>query len=86
MLGLLHGFGKNKELELLMQEVDSNIANNYKDAAQEAFACLEQKFQKLCDANVLKEKQQAIYQQKIDEYRNTLHGFTHKDQKPYWHS
>lgn len=32
---------------------------------RQAFACLEQRFQKLCDAKVLKEKQQAIYQQRL---------------------
>lgn len=37
MFEFIHGLGKNKELETIVQEIDSNIANNYKDAAQEAF-------------------------------------------------
>ena len=37
MFEFIHGLGKNKELEMIVQEIDSNIANNYKDAAQEAF-------------------------------------------------
>ena len=49
MFEFIHGLGKNKELETIVQEIDSNIANNYKDAAQEAFVLLEQKFQELSD-------------------------------------
>lgn len=86
MFEFIHGLGKNKELETIMQEIDSNIANNYKDAAQEAFVLLEQKFQELSDKVQLKDKQIAEYQYKIAAYQETLRGFSHKDQKPYWHS
>ena len=86
MFEFIHGLGKNKELETIVQEIDSNIANNYKDAAQEAFVLLEQKFQELSDKGRLKDKQIAEYQNKIAAYQETLRGFSHKDQKPYWHS
>ena len=79
MFEFIHGLGKNKELETIVQEIDSNIANNYKDAAQEAFVLLEQKFKELSDKGQLNDKQ-------IAEYQETLRGFSHKDQKPYWHS
>ena len=62
MFEFIHGLGKNKELETIVQEIDSNIANNYKDAAQEAFVLLEQKFQELSDKGRLKDKQIAEYQ------------------------
>ena len=86
MFEFIHGLGKNKELETIVQEIDSNIANNYKDAAQEAFVLLEQKFQELSDKGRLKDKQIAEFQHKIAAYQETLRGFSHKDQKPYWHS
>lgn len=54
MFEFIHGLGKNKELETIVQEIDSNIANNYKDAAQEAFVLLEQKFQELSDKGQLR--------------------------------
>ena len=57
MFEFIHGLGKNKELETIVQEIDSNIANNYKDAAQEAFVLLEQKFQEFSDKGRLKDKQ-----------------------------
>ena len=80
MFEFIHGLGKNKELETIVQEIDSNIA------AQEAFVLLEQKFQELSDKGRLKDKQIAEYQHKIAAYQETLRGFSHKDQKPYWHS
>ena len=86
MFEFIYGLGKNKELETIVQEIDSNIANNYKDAAQEAFVLLEQKFQELSDNGRLKDKQIAEYQHKIAAYQEILRGFSHKDQKPYWHS
>lgn len=86
MFEFIYGLGKNKELETIVQEIDSNIANNYKDAAQEVFVLLEQKFQELSDNGRLKDKQIAEYQHKIAAYQEILRGFSHKDQKPYWHS
>ena len=75
MFEFRHGLGKNKELEMIVQEIDSNIANNYKDAAQEAFVLLEQKFQELSDKGQLKDKQIAEYTQKIAANKETLRGF-----------
>ena len=86
MFEFIYGLGKNKELETIVQEIDSNIANNYKDAAQEAFVLLKQKFQELSDKGRLKDKQIAEYQHKIAAYQEILRGFSHKDQKPYCHS
>lgn len=43
----MFGFLKNgkiyKELDEIIAQIDSNVANNYKDAAQEAVGCLEEK-------------------------------------------
>ena len=75
MFEFIHGLGKNKELETIVQEIDSNIANNYKDAAQEAFVLLEQKFQELSDKGRLNDKQIAEYQHKIAAYKETFRGF-----------
>ena len=86
MFEFIHGLGKNKELEMIVQEIDSNIANNYKDAAQEVFVLLEQKFLVLSVNGRLMDYQFEEYQHKIAAYQETLRGFSHKDQKPYWHS
>ena len=64
MFDFLTHLGKNKELEALMQEIDSNLANNYKDAAQEALARFEQKMCDLTAQGSLKPKSQKEYADK----------------------
>ena len=86
MFDFLTYLGKNKELEALMQEIDSNLANNYKDAAQEALARFEQKMCDLTAQGSLKPKLQKEYADKLVGYKQTLKGFSHKGQKPYWES
>ena len=87
MFEFIHGLGKNKELEMIVQEIDSNIANNYKDAERRRRLFFWNRSFKSCRTrDELKDKQIAEYQHKIAAYQETLRGFSHKDQKPYWHS
>ena len=84
-MGLFDKFGrKHSELEQLLFKVESNISNNYKDAAQEAFIVFEQRCAELDAEGKLSEKQKAYYMEIIGGLRVRLKGFTHKDQKPYW--
>ena len=75
---------KNRDLEALMERIDSNMANNYKDAAQEYLKEFEVKLSQLVEAGQLKEDQKKHYEDLLDTYRIRMKGFTHKDQKPYW--
>lgn len=77
-------FKKNKELETLIMSINSNAANNYKDAAQEDLKEFEDKYNELKNNGKLSEKQITLYGQKINEYKIDMQEFTHKDQKPYW--
>lgn len=76
---------KNKDLEELLAKVASNVANNYKDAAQKGFIAYQAKLAELKEQGGLNEKQIAYYTSCESEYKKRLQGFTHKDQKPYWH-
>ena len=76
---------KNKELEELLAKVASNVANNYKDAAQKEFSSYQAKFAELKAAGGLNAKQITYYENCETEFCEKLKGFTHKDQKPYWH-
>lgn len=76
---------KNQELEELLAKVASNVANNYKDAAQKEFVKYQAKYAELKDGGVLNEKQVLYYGGCLSEFQEKLQGFTHKDQKPYWH-
>ena len=75
---------KNRDLEALMERIDSNMANNYKDAAQEYLKEFEVNLSQLVEAGQLKEDQKKHYEDLLDTYRIRMKGFTHKDQKPYW--
>lgn len=81
---LFGGVKKNEELEHLTERIQSNVANNYKDAAQEYLAEYEQKLQELTEARKLNQKQEDYYSSRLQDLKNNLKGFTHKDQKPYW--
>lgn len=84
MFSFLKSAGKNKELEEIITELESNVANNYKDAAQEALKNFESRLARLEEDGSLKDRQREHYGAKLSEYRNRLKEFTHKDQKPYW--
>lgn len=84
MFGLFGGVKKNQELEHLIERIENNVANNYKDAAQEYLKEFEETFGKLREQGGLNEKQIAHYTSKLEELQYRMKGFTHKDQKPYW--
>lgn len=86
MFDFMKNIGRNKELENIMAEIDSNLSNNYKDAAHEALELFEQRLSELTAEGKLKEKARKEYATKLASYRQTLKGFSHKDQKPYWDS
>lgn len=86
MFDFIKNIGKNKELENIMAEIDSNLSNNYKDAAHEALELFEQRLSELISERKLKEKARKEYETKLVSYQETLKGFSHKDQKPYWDS
>ena len=84
MFSFLKNGRKNKELEEIIVKLESNVANNYKDAAQEALREYESELARLKEEGSLNEKQRAQYEAKLEAYKIRLKGFTHKDQKPYW--
>ena len=84
MFAFLRGSKKNKELETIIARIDSNVSNNYKDAAQDALREFEDKLQEFIDAETLNDKQKTEYESRLASYRDNMKEFTHKDQKPYW--
>ena len=76
----IFGAKKNSKLESICARIDSNVANNYKDAAQEALKEYEETLKQI----ELSPKQRTMYQDRLATYKETMKGFTHKDQKPYW--
>lgn len=81
------GLFKNKyekNLDALIDKINVNMSNNYKDAAQDNFKEFEASFDKYRNEGLIKGKSLEEYNKKALELREKLAGFTHKDQKPYW--
>lgn len=80
MFGFLKDNKKKKELDAIVLRVEANMANNYKDAEQEALKELEERLA----SEELKEKDRVYYETKISSFKEQMKAFTYKDQKPYW--
>ena len=82
------GFFKGKaekELDSIISRLEMNMSNNYKDAAISDFNELEAKYNELISLGSLREKAISKYASILDGYKEKLNGYSHKDQKPYWH-
>ncbi len=76
--------GKCTVLEDVLFRMESNISNNYKDAAQANLKELAEKYEALLSEGKLNEKQKARYSDLLAAYSERMKKFTHKDQTPYW--
>lgn len=74
----------NKQLDAIIQRIEMNVSNNYKDAAQLNLKELEAEMKKLEDAGKLNPKQKDYYEDKLSSFKVQMKNFTHKDQKPTW--
>lgn len=84
MFKLSFGNKKNPKLEEIIAKMESNMANNYKDAAQSDFKDLENAYGELVSSGELNDKQKSQYEVVLEGYREKLKKYSHKDQKPYW--
>ncbi len=76
--------GKCSELENILFKLESNMSNNYKDAAQADYKKLGESFQQLVAEGKLNDKQKARYSDILATLAVRMKNFTHKDQTPYW--
>ena len=80
----LFGSKRHMELERIISRLESNKQNNYKDAAQQDFKELADRFSELLADGKLSVKQKDYYESVLSSYSVTMKGYTHKDQKPFW--
>ncbi len=73
-----------KELDMIIQRMEMNLSNNYKDNAQDNLKQLEEMMDKLKSSGKLKGGSLSKYESTLESYRGKLKGYAHKDQKPYW--
>ena len=82
------GLFKNKaekELDSIIQRLDMNMSNNYKDSAQDNLKELEATVNAMWEAGRMKQSALSRYETILDSYSEKMKGYSHKDQKPYWH-
>lgn len=84
MFGWFNSLKGNKTLDGIIQRIEMNMENNYKDAAQLNLKELEEAYEELSVVGKLSEKQKAHYSEQISSFKSRMKNFTHKDQKPYW--
>lgn len=84
MFGFFKKVGKVNQLEKIAQELEMNMSNNYKDAAQENFREFEKALNELEASGEISESQASSYKQRLSAYKQKLKNYTHKDQKVTW--
>ena len=72
------------DLDEIILRLQMNMSNNYKDNAQDCLRELEAKLGELRESSKLKEKALAKYESALESYKESMKGYSHKDQKPYW--
>ena len=76
---------EEKELDNIIQRLEMDMSNNYKDNAQDDLKELEATMNAMRSSGRIKDKVIAKYEAIFDEYKEKMKGYSHKDQKPYWH-
>lgn len=71
-------------LENLLEHVQMDMSNNYKDSAHETMDEFEKTLTEYKEAGILKDKEIVEIEEKAEEFRIKLVGYSHKEQKPYW--
>ncbi len=74
-----------KELDKIIQQIDMNMSNNYKDAAQVGLKEFELAMDRLKEMDIMKPQALSKYEAILGKYHEKMKGYTHKDQKPFWH-
>lgn len=73
-----------KKLDGILEEMQMNMSNNYKDNAQKNLEEFESALNRFIEAGHLKEKSRKNYEDMLTSFKERLKGYSHKDQKPYW--
>ena len=74
-----------KDLDSIIQRLEMNMSNNYKDNAQDNLKELEATINALRSSDNVKPNVLSKYESLLEVYKEKMKGYSHKDQKPYWH-
>lgn len=74
-----------KELESIIQQLEINMSNNYKDNARDDLKKLEETLHALRESGGIKPAILSKYESILVSYKEKMKGYSHREQKPYWH-
>ncbi len=74
-----------KELDSIIQQLEINMSNNYKDNARDDLKELEKTLNALRESGSIKPAILSEYDSILASYKEKMKGYSHKEQKPYWH-
>ena len=74
-----------KELDAVIQRLEMNMSNNYKDNAQDDLKELEAMIDAFKTLGTVKPNILTKYAGILNDLKEKMKGYSHKDQKPYWH-
>lgn len=66
-----------QQVNSAVNELDMNLANNYKDLAHKALKELDELVTKLNEEGQLKEKDYTKLRDKVDDYKRRMAGYRH---------
>lgn len=87
MFGLKQKLAKSKyykQLDEIIERIQMNMSNNYKDAAQEDLKELGKLLKELRETGKIDAGKVSYYENKVSMFQEKMQNFTHKDQKPFW--
>ena len=76
---------EEKEMDGIIQRLEMNISHNYKANAQDDLKELEATLNTFRSSGRIKPAVITAYENILDGYNEKIKGYSHKDQKPYWH-
>ena len=76
---------EEKEMDGIIQQLEMNMSNNYKDNAQDNLKELEATLDAFRSSGRIKPAVITEYEHILVGYKEKMKGYCHKDQKPYWH-
>ena len=74
-----------KELDAIIRRLEMNMSNNYKDNAQDDLKELETMIDAFKTLGTVKPAVLTKYEGILSDLKEKMKGYSHKDQKPYWH-
>lgn len=87
MFGFMEGLKKNKyykELDEIIEHIEMNMSNNYKDAAQQDLKEFGELLKEIQEMGNMGKGKLSYYENKFSMFQEKMKNFTHKDQKPFW--